>query len=125
MSKMIIPITYKLMGDGGVLRSDGASIPNDDANRDWKEYQEWLAQGNTPDPEFTESELTAKATAEEISNLKADLRNAMVWQFRMIVELFKLLKQGTPITNADVDPDILAKATDWIAKLDRLKEIDE
>ena len=49
MSKMIMPITYKLL-ENGVQRSDGASIPDCDGNRDWRAYQEWLAEGNTPEP---------------------------------------------------------------------------
>jgi hypothetical protein len=40
---------YKLL-ENGVLRSDGVSIPNDEANRHWQEYQAWLTLGNTPDP---------------------------------------------------------------------------
>jgi hypothetical protein len=37
--------------NGPVIRTaDGASIPNDPANRDWIEYQNWLALGNVPDP---------------------------------------------------------------------------
>jgi hypothetical protein len=37
--------------DAVVIRtSDGAWIPNDPANRDWMEYQDWLAGGGVPDP---------------------------------------------------------------------------
>jgi len=43
---------YQLTSTDSVLRTeDGAYIPNDPANRDWIEYQEWLAvDGNTPLP---------------------------------------------------------------------------
>ena len=41
---------YKLR-EGGVIRTaDWAQIPDNNANRDWREYQRWLAAGNTPDP---------------------------------------------------------------------------
>ena len=41
---------YKLT-DNGVFRvTDGAFIPDAPGNKDWKEYQRWLGQGNTPDP---------------------------------------------------------------------------
>lgn len=37
--------------DKYVIRNeDGATIPNDPANRDWEEYQLWLADGGVPDP---------------------------------------------------------------------------
>ena len=47
--------TYKLQKDqngqqNSVLRSDGWSIPFDEANTDYQEYLEWLAQGNEPLP---------------------------------------------------------------------------
>ena len=41
---------YKLR-DVGVLDTEtGASIPNDEGNRDWQKYLAWVAEGNTPDP---------------------------------------------------------------------------
>ena len=49
---------YKLVGTESVKRiSDGAHIPFADGNRDYEEYKQWLAEGNEPEPEFTEEEL--------------------------------------------------------------------
>jgi len=42
--------TYRLMQDNiGVVRSDSANIPADNANTDYKEYLKWVAEGNTPE----------------------------------------------------------------------------
>ena len=35
--------------------SDGATIPK--GSRNWKEYQDWIAEGNTPDPAETAQEI--------------------------------------------------------------------
>lgn len=44
-------MNYKRLDGGGVLRvDDNTSIPNNNDNRDWQEYQEWLAESNTPLP---------------------------------------------------------------------------
>ena len=45
-------LNFSLITDNdGVRRSDdGAYIPADPRNRDWQEYLEWLALGNTPTP---------------------------------------------------------------------------
>lgn len=42
---------YQLVNGGGVLRAaDGAAIPADPGNRDWREYLAWVAAGNAADP---------------------------------------------------------------------------
>jgi hypothetical protein len=42
---------YQLTATEVVIRTeDGASIPNDPANRDREEYEQWLVDGGVPDP---------------------------------------------------------------------------
>ena len=42
---------YKLTQTTSITRSsDGACIPADPDNRDFADYQRWLAAGNTPEP---------------------------------------------------------------------------
>lgn len=42
---------YQLTDSDIVIRTaDGAYIPNDPANRDRIEYEQWLADGGVPDP---------------------------------------------------------------------------
>jgi len=42
---------YQLTTGTSIIRlSDGATIPNDPGNRDYREYLDWLDAGNTPEP---------------------------------------------------------------------------
>jgi hypothetical protein len=43
--RLILNSEYILIIRDGVV----STIPNDPANRDWQEYQEWLALGNEPE----------------------------------------------------------------------------
>lgn len=55
---------YKLQQNGVKRLSDGASMPFADGNMDYEEYKQWLSEGNTPEPEFSEAELLSKVKAE-------------------------------------------------------------
>ena len=48
--------TVQLQGEGYLLNGN-ISVPNDEGNRDYQDIQEWIAEGNTPDPEFTQAEI--------------------------------------------------------------------
>ena len=62
---------YKLIGQNSVQRlADGACIPFANGNRDYEEYKQWLAEGNTPEPEFTEEELAQQELSKKIQEAK-------------------------------------------------------
>ncbi len=54
--------------NGDVQRSDGAVIPNNPANRDWRKYQAWVDRGNTPEPMAEPQELLPNPLIVEIEN---------------------------------------------------------
>jgi hypothetical protein len=56
---------YQLTATESVIRTaDGAGIPNDAANRDWVEYQQWLADGGVSDPYVPPPEAPPEAAPE-------------------------------------------------------------
>lgn len=55
---------YKLMKGGAVMRlADNAIIQEEETNRDWQEYQAWLAAGNSPEPAETQDDVKSSALA--------------------------------------------------------------
>ena len=57
---------YELTESGCRNKEEGHHIPDDPNNRHWIEFQEWLAEGNTPDPE----PVPPPPTAEEVLHLQ-------------------------------------------------------
>lgn len=51
---------YKLTENGVFDTENNLSIPNAPDNRHWREYQEWAAAGNVPDPIETVGEAKAR-----------------------------------------------------------------
>ena len=52
--------TVKLT-DGGWQVNGTMGVPNDPANRDCADVLAWIAEGNTPAPQFTDAEIAANA----------------------------------------------------------------
>jgi hypothetical protein len=56
---------YQLTATDVVIRTeDGASIPNDPANRDRAEYEQWIKDGGVPDPYVPPPEVPPEAQPE-------------------------------------------------------------
>ena len=64
--------TVKLT-DGGWQVNGNMGVPNDPANRDCADVLAWIAEGNTPAPEFTDAEIAANTQAETNATSQAYL----------------------------------------------------
>ena len=54
--------TVKIQHNGWLVNGN-MSVPNDTGNRDYHDVQEWISEGNTPDPEFTDAEINQENLA--------------------------------------------------------------
>ena len=82
---------YKLIGIDLVKRlTDGAFIPFVNGNRDYEEYKQWLAEGNVPEPEFTEEELQITSINIQIQEAKIYLADT---DFYMTVDKYAELDE--------------------------------
>lgn len=66
MKNTITIQTVKIQGEGYLL-NEILNVPKADGNREYELIKQWLEAGNTPEPEFTEEELTARELNEKIS----------------------------------------------------------
>lgn len=77
--------SVKVQGSDYLLNGS-LSVPNQPGNIECQAIMEWIAKGNTPEPEFTEEELKAlawediKAQANEELRATDDLCRADVWE---------------------------------------------
>ena len=51
--------TVKIQGQG-YLFNGTMSVPKADGNKEYELIKQWLLEGNTPEPEFTEKEIEAQ-----------------------------------------------------------------
>lgn len=87
---------YRLRDGSGVIRiKDGAGVPDDTKNVDWKEYREWLAAGNTPDP----ATVIVKTDEDRLNEGDQAMIRAIDWLLQYLVG------NGT-IPKADIPPKL-------------------
>jgi hypothetical protein len=66
-------ITSVKIQSNGWLLNGNMLVPNVSGNIEREAILAWIAEGNTPEPEFTDAELKANATAKAIADAKAYL----------------------------------------------------
>jgi len=76
MNNLNVIKTVKMQGNGYLL-NNSLSIPNDSGNYYYKLIQDWISEGNTPEPEFTVEELENKKVQEERKKAKAERDKAL------------------------------------------------
>jgi hypothetical protein len=125
--KIILNDKDELTGVQTVRERDGAvlNIPASEDNRDWRQYLEWVAEGNTPDPMYTPEEEAENAIRAEIGELKDDMRKVLIGQFDMLMALFDVGKDKGVWDGPDFDPALIQKVQNWKTKIARLKELGE
>ena len=65
--------TVKIQGQGYLLNNT-MSVPKADGNREYELIKQWLAEGNTPEPEFTEAELAQQVIKAKVQEAKQYLQ---------------------------------------------------
>ena len=62
--------TVKIRGSGYLLNGT-MYVPKADGNREYELIKQWIAEGNIPEPEFTDEEIALAKLIKETAELKA------------------------------------------------------
>ena len=116
---------YRLNSDDESLgvfhKPTGRVIPASPDNRHWLEYLEWKAAdpiNNIPDPVFTPAEQAQFDYEQRQRNRIKILKNALVNQFKMILDIFQVGRDKGVWTVSDFDPSLVTVAQQWITLID-------
>lgn len=66
--------TIKIQGES-YLVNGSMSVPKANGNREYELIKEWLADGNVPEPEFTEEELAQQVINAKVQEAKQYLQS--------------------------------------------------
>lgn len=109
-----------------------AAIPVDPENRDYKEYLEWVAGGNTvvgPKPSVDHILVednwvlsTTMVDAREKAEALANIKNRDIQLFKMILAIWDVLKDKGLVANTDLPVELRTEAANWKQYLDRVEQ---
>ena len=64
--------SVKIQGQGYLL-NETICVPKADGNKEYELIKQWISEGNTPEPEFTEKELRITSINKQIQEAKTYL----------------------------------------------------
>jgi hypothetical protein len=70
--EILIEISKVKIQSNGWLLNDNIFVPDIVGNKEREAILAWIAQGNTPDPEFTDAELLANAKTAKLSEVTSE-----------------------------------------------------
>ena len=85
--------TVKIQGQGYLLNGT-MSVPKADGNMEYELIKQWISEGNTPEPEFTEEELQITAINKQIQEAKTYLSST---DFYMTVDKYAELDEARKV----------------------------
>ena len=90
--------TVKIQGQGYLLNGT-MSVPKADGTREYELIKQWLSEGNTPKPEFTEEELLITSINKQIQEAKTYLAST-AWYIERL---------NDPSSGKAIPEEVLAK----------------
>lgn len=103
--------TVKIQGSGYLLNGT-IHVPAANGNSEYEAIKQWIAEGNTPEPEFTEAELAER----ELAKVKAEAQAYLLstdW-----VEPFLIKHElGIAILPEDGNKLVIARKRDEVREL--------
>ena len=86
--------TVKIQGQGYLLNGTMSVPGNADGNKEYELIKQWLQEGNTPEPEFTEEELQITSINKQIQEAKVYLAST---DFYMTVDKYAELDEARKV----------------------------
>ncbi len=90
--------TVKIQGTGYLL-NETMSVPKAEGNLEYELINKWIAEGNTPEPEFTEEDLQITSINKQIQEVKIYLASTAWYVERL----------NDPSSGKAVPEEVLAK----------------
>ena len=112
-------LKVKVQGDG-YLVNDEMTVPKADGNRDYELIKEWLAEGNTPEPEYTEEEIRLQEINSQIQEAKQYLTETG-WIWEKYNRNVLILKDMTSDEFSLKYTDIISKQEEYRALINELE----